>query len=253
MTLRLRRKRHYSPLARAAMSARNRSLWATGRFATRRKPCRPDRWTAAHERRLRELVGEHSAAEIAAALSAEFPGTPRTATAVLVHAKRLGLRPGQATYNARQVAYFFGIDGKTVTHSWVARGWLPGTRTAGYASQWCFPPAAVEAFIRAYPAAYDVARMPASRWRSLAEAVLRRDPLLTIEEASQAYGIKAATLRTHLAQGWLPGARRFEPGGARAGRWLVPRSALLHFRYRRPELVGVSGRRSGGPRRRVSA
>jgi hypothetical protein len=193
---------------------------------------------------LRALVNEHTAAECATILSAEFPGTPRTATAVLLRAKRRGMsRPGSGTYTAQQLGRLFGVDPSTVSKSWIRRGWLAGGRlTDRPGAALCVTAAALEQFIRNSPHVYDWRVMPVSRWRSLAEMVWRRDPLLTVAEAARATGISVATLRNHLARGWLVGRRRFQPGGARLGCWIIPRSALRQFAYRRPELVGCSGR-----------
>jgi hypothetical protein len=244
-----RRGRRRTAAERARISAGCRAAWAAGKWAQRAKPRFWHAWLPPHDARLRAWAGVLPADEIAARLTAEFD-VPRTPTAVRVRLRRLGLSQQLVHYTAQQVGYLFGVAGKTVTASWVRRGWLVGRQlTAQAGSAWVFTAADVEQFIRAHSHAVDWRRMPPSRWRALAEVDWRRDPWLTVPEAAWMSGVAASTLRNHLAAGWLVGARRFAKGGAHAGAWLVRRSALRQFAYRRPELVGVSGR----PTRRSSS
>lgn len=233
-----RKRRRCSPAERTRRAEAMRQAWREGRFADRPKPKRqrPDQWTAAHDLRLRALVGQVPVTEIAARLSTEFPGTPRTETAVIVRLKRLGLSPVVVHYNARAIGKLFGVDGKTVTSSWIPRGWLQATQqhpgVAG--SSWVITAPAVEAFVRDFPWVYDWEQMRPGRWRSLAEVVWRRDPLLPINDAARIAGVHPETLRRHARRGWLTAVRRRRRGGARQGEWLVARSALTRLALRRP-------------------
>lgn len=189
------------------------------------------RWTVAHERRLRALVGEQPLAQIAAQLTAEF-GIPRTETAVIVRCKRLSLSPTLVHHNARAVGALFGVYSKTVSETWIGRGWLQGTQQhPGQAgSSWIITDAALEAFIRDYPHVYDLHLMRPGKWRSLAELVWRRDPLLTVEEAAPVVGLAPKTLARFLREGRLVGERRYRKPGPWAGQWLIRRSTLVAFR-----------------------
>jgi hypothetical protein len=226
------KRRRLTAAQRAAAAERMRAAWRAGKFARKPKSIRPDVWTAAHDQLLRSLVGQYPPAEIAARLTARFPATPRTATAVLVRLKRLGLSPVLAHYTARQVAYLFGVDDKTPVVSWVRRGWLGGTQLqpGKSGSSWVFTAEQVEAFIRKYRHCYDWRAMPPGRWRSLAELEWRRDPLQTVPEAARVLGCAPETIRRYLRDGRLAGYRRLEKSGAQDGRWLIARSALASLR-----------------------
>jgi hypothetical protein len=226
-----------TPAQRQAQMRRVRSLWAEGKMANRqrRKPVRPDVWTPAHDRRLRELVGQVPVAEIAARLTAAFPDTPRSEIAVKVRLGRLGLSPVLVHYNARAVGYLFAVDPKTVSGSWIARGWLQATqqRPGVAGSSWIITAAALEAFIRDHLEVFDWRAMPPSRWRSLAEVEWRRDPLISITDAAPIAGLAPETLRRHLREGRIPGVRRFQKPGPQHGIWLIRRSSLLALRVDR--------------------
>lgn len=238
----MKRKGTHTKAERAAMSARMKELWAAGVWANRPKPIRPDHWTTAHDRRLRALIGTAPLGEIAAQLSAAFPGTPRTETAVRIRCKRLGLSVVVDHYTATQVGRLFGVDPKTVVHSWIPRGWLEGRQLVpGLAgSAWSITAAQVEAFIREYRHCYDWRAMLPGRWRSLAEIVWRADPLLTVEEAAVYVGCDRETIRRYLRRGLLTGYRRLEKAGDQEGRWLIARSALSTLRVDGPGRPGFT-------------
>lgn len=221
-----------------------RRLWADGAFANRPKPRRPDAWTAAEDLFLTRHAGEHPPGVLATMLS-EHTGLPRTETAVVVRMKRLHLSVQLRWHSARSLAALFGVDGKTITHSWIARGWLRARQQRALpGAAWYVTDADLDAFIRGHLWRFDWRKMWPGRWRSLAETLHRADPYLTIDQAATALGVKKGTLTQHCAKGWLPHVRRLEKSGAQSGRILVRRSDLRLFAYRRPCLVGVSGRKA---------
>jgi hypothetical protein len=185
-------------------------------------------------------VGTATAAEIAAMLTAEF-AIPRTETAVIVRCKRLGLSVVVRHFTASQVGRLFGVDGKTVTASWIGRGWLAAGRVhdvpgGGYV----ITAAQLEAFIRSQRHVYDWRQMRPGQWRNLAEVVWKADPLLALPEAARQFGCTTNCLSAHIRRGWLPAYQ--QPLKASHYRWLVARSALQGYTLRRPDLVGNTSR-----------
>lgn len=236
--------RKMTPAERQRQGERSRAAWAAGKMA-HRKPRRHVRaWSAAEEALLRQQAGHHTIAELTAAVAAL--GMQRTEVAVKIRLTRLGLPSGvYSGLTARQVGALFGIDAKTITHGWVARGWLNGVRTCGLAgAPWIFRDEHLERFIRAHGHAFDWRLMRGGRWRSLAETLDRSDPWLTAENAARALRVKPSTFLTHCSRGWVRAERRFAKSGSPAGRFVVRRSWLGDFRYRRPDLVGICGRRA---------
>lgn len=238
------RRSWWTPERRAAFGLVVKDRWAAGQFAARRKPRHRHAWSAAEDAVLRRDTGRLTMAELTTAVAAV--GMERTEVAVRLRAKRLGL--SSAIYSgltARQVGALFGVDPKTVTHAWVARGWLSGIRSSDLAgASWVFRAEHLERFIRGYGYAFDWRLMRGGRWRSLAETLDRADPWLTAQQAAAALHIKTGTLLDHCARGWLRSERRFEKCGAQSGRFMLRRSWLKEFRYRRADLVGISGKRS---------
>lgn len=234
----------WTPERRAAFGQRTKERWAAGQFATRRKARHRHAWSAAEDAVLQRDAGRQTVTELAVAIAAL--GMQRTETAVRIRLKRLGLTSGvYSGLTARQVGVLFGIDAKTVTHAWVARGWLSGVRTCSLAgAAWVFRDEHLDAFIRGYGYAFDWRLMRGGRWRSLAETLDRVDPWLTAQQAAAALGVKPGTLLNHCARGWLRTERRFEKSGAQSGRFMLRRSWLRGFSYRRADLVGNCGRRA---------
>jgi hypothetical protein len=223
--------------------------WRAGRFAGRRlgRPVRWDVWRPAEDAALRELAGQLPTAEIAVRLGARF-GYQRTEVAIRLRLKRLGLTATLVHVNARGAGYLFGVDGHTIL-SWIRRGWLGARqiRPGVAGSSWIITAPDLERLITTRPEVYDWRAMPPSRWRSLAELTWRRDPLLTIDEASRILGVHYGTVARHLARGWLPGVRRLERAGHQQGRWLIRRSALSHFQLYRTERRSAVMRQAKAP------
>lgn len=238
------RRDWWTPERRVAFGQKIKDRWEAGQFATRRKPRHRHAWSAAEDAVLQRDAGRLTVAELAVAVAAV--GMQRTEVAVKIRVKRLGLSSGiYSGLTARQVGALFGIDAKTVTHAWVARGWLSGIRSSDLAgASWVFRDEHLDAFIRGYGYTFDWRLMRGGRWRSLAETLDRSDPWLTAQQAAAALRIKPGTLLKHCARGWLRTERRFEKTGAQSGRFMLRRSWLKDFNYRRADLVGISGRRS---------
>jgi len=221
-----------------------RQAWASGKFAHRRKAVRLDAWLPPHDALLRDLAGRYTPAEIAERLTASYDSVPRTETAVVIRMKRLGISRGVVDLSAWQMGRLFGVDAKTITHSWIARGWLSGDRIHDVpGGGWIFRPHHIETFLRDYRHVYDWRRMQPGRWRDQAERLDRADRYLTIPEAALLSGVKAGTISDYCRRGWIPCKRRMVQYGAQRGRYLLLRSVASRLRYRRPDLVGVSGKR----------
>lgn len=221
-----------------------RQAWAEGKFANCPKGVMWDAWLPPHDALLRELEGQYTIAELAVIITERF-GVPRTETAVEVRQKRLGLCRVVDALTARQMGRLFGVDPKTITHSWIKNEWLSGDRVHDMpAASWIFRPSHIEAFIRSHPEIYDWTHMQPGRWRSLAEMVYRTDPLLSLPEAARALRASPNVLSQYCRRGWMPSLRRPSKTGAQAGHILIRRSDLGKFYYRRPELVGHRGRGS---------
>lgn len=111
----------------------------------------------------KEIVATHAtkSPEIIARILVRA-GHKRTATAVAVQRKRLGISSiDPDNYTARGVGTLMGVDGKTVL-GWIEKGWLQASRrgTDRVAIQggdmWLIRPAAVRAFVIDNVAAVDI-------------------------------------------------------------------------------------------------
>jgi excisionase family DNA binding protein len=198
----------------------------------RRPQCWND-WQPRHDQRLRELAGTMPLPQIAATLLEEF-GIPRTLAALRTRCASLGVsqHPG---WTLREVARLCGVHHGTVSR-WIREGLLPAApvQPGPSVTQWWIRPAALEAFLRAYPERLDWQRMPVSRYRALVEIEWRRDPFWTRLEVQQRTGASPAAVIWAQRHGRLPAVRshRWSQWG---GQWLYRRSAVFAWQRRAQE------------------
>jgi hypothetical protein len=190
-------------------SCRMRARWAAGqmrRAANTRKY--KDAWDVEQDLRLRQLgtvVDRHKVAEV---LTREF-GIARTAQAVSVRASRLGISLWPPGWSAWETGALFGITPATVEKRWIEPGLLPAEpclrRAGNRFSRWRIPEAAIEAFIRETPWAYELRLMrPGHRLTRLAELVNRADPWVDRRVLADYLGVKPNATYRYVRMGFVP-------------------------------------------------
>lgn len=126
--------------------------WAYELGLGRLNPKQPN-WTEDEVQYLERVMARMSIRRIAKALG-------RTETAVLLKAKRLGLRKSGEGYTLRGLCEGLGCDHHKV-HQWVAAGWLRGTRRhserteANGGDMWLFTALAIRQLVRDHPLEVD--------------------------------------------------------------------------------------------------
>jgi hypothetical protein len=186
----------------------------------------PDCWTPAEDRLLRELAGTLPMPVLAARLERDT-GYPRTEAAIRIRCKRLGISAYARCMTMREVEHVFGTSHRTVRMHWIATGLLVARRWGGRGPNegWWIERTDVEAFIRAYPWAYDWTAMREGHpLTKLAETVNRADPWLDYATVAAYLGLAKGNLDKWVRRGLVPHRRRAGAGGH--GQILVRRSDL---------------------------
>lgn len=209
-------KRQWTADEREARSQKMRAAWADGRFADR-KPLRHARaWSRAEDAILAELAGTMPIAELTAELSRRS-GMERTETAVRVRATRTGVSLWPGGFGLGDIERNFRLDHRAIVRCWLEPGILHGRRWAGRGpfDGWWIEPAEVERFIRECAWAYDWERIPAGRWRSLAEVAHKADPWLHYDQVMAYVGLSKTNLDKWRRRGLVPHRIRPKsgPGG----------------------------------------
>lgn len=115
----------------------------------------------------------------------------RTAVAITLRRRRLGIRRSDGFYNARMLGELLHVDGKVVAW-WVDQGWLKGSRAPyhqGLHHPWVFHEEAVRRLIRERPWLFQPARMERHLFRSLVLEEYTRDPWYDLKTAARVAGI----------------------------------------------------------------
>lgn len=191
-----------------------------------------DAWTPPQDARLQELAGSGSYADLAAQLSEEF-GIPRSAQAIRVRAKRLGISLWRHGYSLRDLERIFRYDHRAIVNWWVFEGLLDAQRIDGRGpyARWLFTEAQVEAFVRDHGYVYDWRRMQRGhRLRSLAEMAAKRDPWVTRDVAMRYIGISSVNFKRWQNRGLIPHKRR--PLAGPAGQVMIRASDLPAIKER---------------------
>jgi hypothetical protein len=140
----------------------------------------------------------------------------RTALAVHLKARRLGLHKRTAGFTARSFAQIFGVDSGLVSKIWIRRGLLPAraieqtvvsTRLATQGHRptyWVIATDAPERFIRDHPEWVDLDKMPPSWYRELAAA----DPWISLPEVHRRTGRDPSKVVALILAGTIRGRRR---------------------------------------------
>lgn len=219
-----RQAARWTPELRAARSAAY-----TGRSFRPRAPKRAkaDVWTPQQDDALRALLGKGDRFWIAEQLTARFQ-CPRTATAVHVRIKKLGLSLLTVRPLSRfEVGRSLGVS-DALAERWVHDGLLVGIpwhfgggQRRGHVSQ-AFAREHVEAFLRAHVDQVAVGRIRDRGFRALAEALTRgaRMPL-RLAEAAKLAGVCQKTVRYWIDRGRVPGAYQ-----VRGRFWRIPASEV---------------------------
>lgn len=171
------------------MSARKHPYGCTCRTHVDRPWNRSEHWSQADVEYLDRWYGHHANAAIARRLN-------RTAVAIHLKAKRLGLHKRTAGFTARSFAEIFGVDSGTVSKVWIRRGLLaaavaehrvvsPRLALQGRRpTYWIIGTDGPERFIRERPELVDVDKMPPSWYRDLAA----REPWISLPEVHRRTG-----------------------------------------------------------------
>jgi hypothetical protein len=170
------------------------------------------------------LAGRVDGEGIARALKAK--GFARNKSAIYCFAEKHNIDLYRKGKTINEVARDFGFSSKASrsVKTWIEQGFL-GTGQR-YGAFTVYQVDAIEAFIRSYPWAYDLDRMPPSRLKQLAQAVQTRDPWLSLDEAARQVGCVTETISKRIASGEIDARRR--PGYH--GRVFVRASSLTALR-----------------------
>lgn len=238
-TLATRRPRAAPPMRHRdpAFQARRQASWqrrhagATG-VSRDRLPCH-EPWSREEDETLVRLAGRMTRAELTAELE-RLHGIPRTIRALAARAVVLGVYLRTTRTGSRIADATLGqILGTRLTEGverLVTAGLLTpiGERRGFHHPRW-FRRADVEAFLRTAPWAYDRTRISDPSLRSAAEVAHRRDPWLTVAQATVASGVAGREVR-RLAGGGLIVARQQMVGLAAARVWRIPASEVATIR-----------------------
>jgi hypothetical protein len=197
------------------MSCKIRRAWATGAFDQRKQGVRWDVWTREEREYLEKYAGSVEIGVLAERISA-IHGVPRTAEAIRIKGVRWGISLWAQGLSLRDVELLFHLDHRSVVRCWVEPGLLKARRWSGRGPNagWWFESSDVEAFIRAYPWAYDWTLMrkghPLTR---IAEVVNRLDPWLHHADLCAYVGISDSNLDRWRRRGLVPYQKRPKDGG----------------------------------------
>lgn len=156
----------------------------------------------------------------------------RTRTAVILKAKRLGVRvtTTPATLAARDVAALLGKGCSKSVSGWITHGWLKA-RNAGTPQKplWRIDWEALTDFLAnpAYWSTWEPARITDACLREWAQELRANEPrLLTQQEVARRYHVTTEAVAQWLDKGWMPFVRagrqnRLIPETALAG-WVIP-------------------------------
>ena len=135
----------------------------------------------------------------------------RTAVAIVLKKKKLGLYRDSEHYTARTLAAIFGCDDKWLTA--LARdGFLKGTKALhfrGPCHPWNFAEEDVVAFIKKYPWLLRPERMKQKHYfRGVLREEWKKNPWYTTVQAARVVGVHKEVILRRLESGELPGLRR---------------------------------------------
>lgn len=178
-------------------------------------------WTPAEEEYLREKWPY-------AKMSTMTRHLGRTAVAITIKKKEMGLYRDSEYYTASTLAAIFGCDPKWLTA--LARdGFLKGHKAAhfvGPSHPWNFGEEDVVAFIRTYPWLLHPERMKQEHYfRSVVREEWRENPWYTTAEAAKVVGVHKDSILQRLESGELPGHRRST--GKTFSLWRIRQKDLL--------------------------
>lgn len=194
-------------------SCEMRRRWREGVFADRQLPPVWNAWTLAEEAILRRDIGRVPPEEIAAACTAEST-IPRSADAVVVHAKGMGLSCERVGYTLEALQALFGVNWQAIRRHWINAGLLRTRVPLLKGSPAWVEPAEVERFIREHSHAYDAASMdPRHPLTALARVVNRRDPWLSAKQLSRRVGRTPSRCRNIVREAGIPHERRLGRAG----------------------------------------
>lgn len=198
----------------ACRSCKLRQAWADGKFAGKRKSMRGDHWTPEQDDQLRAIVGTVPWEQLAA-VWLERTSIPRTAVALRIRSKRIGVSTWAQGWSMRDLERVFGVSHHTIVRHWITLGHLVGTRWSGRGPNagWWFDRSEIERFVHETGWLYDIRTMQAGHpMTRLAEMVAKADPWLRIEDLARYVGITATNLRRWAKRGVVPYQRRPKAG-----------------------------------------
>jgi hypothetical protein len=240
----LSKRAHPETLARLRAEAKGERnpLDRSGSHAAARKPGRRRkrrsryvRWSEEEVAILRRDAGRFTSWQIAQRIATET-GRTRTEFAIQLKAKTLGLCLWSEVLSLSDVCRIMGglAEGGTpraLYRHLILTGLLPVRRNPGPLSHIRIEPKDFESFLRTYPWAYDWRRMPAGRWRTVAELTNRVDPWLTTNEAAAWLGVVPAVVGRYCKQGLLEAHKQHccgpTYGVTSNGAWRISRASLL--------------------------
>ena len=155
----------------------------------------------------------------------------RTAVAITLKKKRLGIRRTDGYYTCRSLAEIFGGDPKRIA-AWYEQGFLTGKRAPylqGSNRPWVFSEEDVEQLIHKYPWLLRPEKMQQHYFRSMVREEWERDPWYSSKEAAEIVGVNSETVMRRLRSGEIPGFQR-SPNSAWSLWWIRRSDLLTHFK-----------------------
>lgn len=177
-------------------------------------------WLPEEDAFLRAHAGREPMAAISALMvearlninGARVPLSPtfRTVNAIRTHAQDLGLVLRPYGTGRKWLAWALGVRQQRIKR-WIDEGWLadrPWSRQHNVIEQ-----EEVERFLRDCGWLYDISKIRDARYRRIAESSQRRNPWLTVPQASAAIGITPSAFYRYVERGVIPVRRRYGCGG----------------------------------------
>jgi excisionase family DNA binding protein len=182
---------------------------------------------------LRELAGVVPVEEITRRMNERFH-TRRRPNGVQTWLSRLGLSAVCADLlTAREIYRILCTNPSEVARLLAIGAIVSVRKSAGQGGEWGVRPAALETYMREHPERLNLSLMLPGRWRDIAQAILRRSPYLTSEEAARYLKLSASELRRRLHGGRIPGA-------IKASRtWRIPLKSVIELAEQRDHAAAV--------------
>ncbi len=186
-------------------------------------------WTEEELEYLGDAWGVRSDEEICKHLNRSLPGV------ILAVKRHLKINRKMNMLTASELARVFGVDSKTITGTWMRKGFLQGRKAyarCGNNRMWFFTDENVEACLRQRPWLADLARIEdRNQFRQIVEGEWSRDPWYQPKQVAKMTRLPLSNIMKQLLRGHIKADKK--PGAPWSGMWIIRRSAIEAFLSRR--------------------